>query len=373
MALPVFAIMFANYLQYFVGLSTAGQLAVKALFLTTTTAVNVVGVKAAGRVNDVLTILKLLPLVALVVAGGAHFVQHPDALRAGYVPFAPLGIAKFPTALVLVFWAYQGFELATLPAAEIDEPRRTIPRAIVTGMAIVTVFYLRTNFVVYGAADWRELARTTTPLVTVGAVVLGGAGAAVMSAGALVSVAGSDESDMLATARLSLAMARVGMLPRALGKVHRRFGTPHVALALQGVLALALATYSDLKDLISFSVFTLGVAFTLTCVSLLLLRRRQGRGLPGGAVLPWLGIAVCGFLLLATSTQDKLVGSGVVLLGVGVHALSPRKAAPGAHDEHRRLQAEHARARGRRLLGNAMRMAREAYRRLRGRRSERVS
>src|SRR5439155_658528 len=83
----------------------------------------------------------------------------------------------------------------------------------------------------------------------------------------------------------------------------------------------------------------LGVAFTLTCVSLLLLRRRQGRGLPGGAVLPWLGIAVCGFLLLATSTQDKLVGSGVVLLGVGVHALSPRNAAPGAPDEHRRLQA----------------------------------
>src|SRR5205814_3454829 len=103
------------------------------------------------------------------------------------------------------------------------------------------------------------------------------------------SVAGSDDADMLATARLSAEMGRDGLLPRIFAKAHRG-GTPRAALVLQGLLALALAAYSDLKDLISFSVFTLGIAFLLTCLSLRVLRRRHGRGLAGGSVLPWLGV-----------------------------------------------------------------------------------
>jgi amino acid transporter len=279
-----------------------------------------------------------------------------------------MGFAKLPGALVLVFWAYQGFELATLPASEVEDPRRTIPRAIAIGMTIVTAFYLLTNFVVYGAVDWHDLARSKTPLVDVGIVVLGGVGATVMAVGALVSVAGSDESDMLATARLSAAMARRGALPRALGRVHRRFGTPHVALLVQGLLAVALAAYSDLKSLISFSVFTLGVAFFLTCASLLVLGRRARDRTAGDALLPWLGMAACAFLLAVTSGLDKAIGTGVILLGVAVHALSPRAATSTATEDDRNARLEGTRARARRLLGNAMRLGRSAWRRTRGRR-----
>jgi len=95
--------------------------------------------------------------------------------------------------LVLIFWAYVGFELATLPADEVKTPERVIPKAIIIGMVIVMIFYLTTNFIVYGVVNWQDLAATKTPLVLVGMTLLGSAGALIMTVGALFSVSGSDK------------------------------------------------------------------------------------------------------------------------------------------------------------------------------------
>ncbi len=221
LSLPVFAITFANYLQYFVSLNLSEQVIVKAAFLFGLTAVNIFGVKAAGRVNDILTILKLLPLLLLVIVGLASILYNP-AFFANYNPIAPLGLNNFGTALILIFWAYVGFELGTLPAAEVKDPKRNIPRAIMTGMAIVIFFYLTTNFVIFGTVSSPRLAQTVIPLVLVGTALLGTTGAIVISGGALVSVSGSDESGILGTARLAYAMSIDGLFPRAFSKVHPR-------------------------------------------------------------------------------------------------------------------------------------------------------
>ena len=196
LSLPVFALTFANYLQYFVRLNFLEQLAVKALFLFGLTIVNIFGVKAAGRLNDILTVAKLLPLLLIVIVGLGSFAFNPSIL-ANYTPLAPFGIGNFGTALVLVFWAYVGFELGTLPAGEVKDPKRNIPRAITTGMAIVTFFYLSTNFVIFGTVNSARLSQTLTPLVLVGTALLGTSGAIIISAGALISVSGSDESEYL--------------------------------------------------------------------------------------------------------------------------------------------------------------------------------
>ena len=220
LALPVFALAFVQYLEYLVPLDMAGELAVKAAFLFLLTAVNIVGVKAAGRVNDVLTVVKLLPILLVVIAGLGFFALHPGPFLANYTPFLPLGLDAVGPALVLVFWAYVGFEMGTLPAGEGKDPATTIPRALVTGMAVVTLFYLSTNLVVFGIVPWQQLAVSTTPLVLVGAALLGGAGGLLMSAGALVSVSGSDESGILGTSRLAYAMAIDGLFPRPFARLH---------------------------------------------------------------------------------------------------------------------------------------------------------
>src|SRR5881296_2678531 len=183
LSLPVFALTFANYLQYYVPLSFPAQFFVKAVFLFGLTAVNIFGVKAAGRLNDVLTVGKLLPLLLIVFVGLGSFLLRPSGFVSNYVPLLPDGLGNFGTALVLIFWAYVGFELGVLPAGEVKNPSMTIPKAIITAMGIVTFFYLSTNFVIFGAVSSSQLAGTAVPLVLVSTALIGTTGAAVTSAG----------------------------------------------------------------------------------------------------------------------------------------------------------------------------------------------
>ena len=323
-ALPVFALTFTNYLQYFVQLNDLQQLLTKAAFLFGLTLVNIFGVKAAGKLNDILTIAKLAPLFLIVVVGLASFLYNPNFLL-NYTPIAPLGFDNFGTALVLIFWAYVGFEMGTLPAGEVKDPKATIPKAIITGMVVVTLFYLSTNFVIFGTVNWKDLAKTSTPLIFVGSALLGASGAALMSGGALVSVSGSDESGTLGTSRLSYAMSIDGLFPKAFSRIHPRFKTPFVSLIIQALIAFGLSTYSKLADLISFSVFNLAFSFLLVCLAFMVLKKSREKGLHGQNVLPWLGLGVCAYLIYATSLFNIIAGSILILLGIPLYVyFSPK-------------------------------------------------
>ena len=325
-SLPVFAIAFVRYLEYFIPLTLSGEILVKGIFLFGLTTINIIGVKLAGRVNDVLTLIKLLPLLILIGAGIVFMILQPSVVAGNYQPFIPLGVSATGTALVLVFWAYAGFELGTLPAAEVKDPRTTIPKAIIIGMSIVALFYISTNFIVYGAVNWTVLSVSSTPLILVGGVLLGTAGALIMMVGALFSVSGSDESGMLGTARLSYAMSIDGLFPRLFSRLHPRFGTPYIGLLVQGSIAFLLSIYSPITNLISFAVFNLAFAFLLTCLSLIVLTRDTEKQLIGQKILPWIGVLICLYLLYSTSLFDKVVGTAVLLSGVIIYIfLSPKQ------------------------------------------------
>src|SRR3989441_2063556 len=165
-SLAVFPVAFT---QYFVALDPAiddlGKVLLKAVFIGIILVTNLVGVKAAGRVNDVLTIAKLSPLVLIVLGGLAFVTLQPGRFVSNSIPFFTGDLAAFGKALVLIFWAYAGFELSTLPTDEVIEPRKTIPRAIVTGMIIVIGFYFLTNFVVIGSVGGSALGGVSSPLL----------------------------------------------------------------------------------------------------------------------------------------------------------------------------------------------------------------
>jgi len=324
-ALPVFAIAFSRYLQYFVVLDFYQQIIIKGLFIFALTYINIRGVKAAGKINDILTIIKLAPLVILIIVGFGFFAFNPENLTSNYTSFAPQGFSNFGAALVLIFWAYVGFEMGTLPASEVKNPKKTIPKAIITGMIIVTLFYLLTNFVVYGTINWKDLANSSTPLILVGGILLGSIGAIIMAIGALVSVTGSDESGTLGTARLSYAMSIDGLFPKIFSKIHSKYQTPYMALTIQGVIAFSLSIYSELSFLISFSVFNLSFAFILTCLALIVLRRNTVKKLYGQQILPWVGIIICIYLILSTSLYNIIIGVMIILIGIPLYVFfSPK-------------------------------------------------
>ncbi len=319
LALPVFAIAFVSYLQALIPLTPAAQVAVRALFVASLTLVNIVGVRAAGKLNDALTLIKLSPLLLLIVAGLGIFVIRPETFIGNYTPLLPLGLQNAAHALVLIFWAYAGFEMGTLPAGEVQDPQKAIPRAIVSGMLIVSLFYLLTNFVLYGLINWTELDRSTVPLVAAGTVLFGSAGALIMTVGALFSVSGSDESGMLGSARLAYAMAIDGLFPRVFARLHPRYETPYVVLIVQGVIAFVLSSIGNLSGLISFAVLNLAFSFLLTCFALIVLRSGGGANLRGQHLFPLAGIAICLFLLFSTTTFDKIAGVLVILAGIPVY------------------------------------------------------
>jgi amino acid transporter len=270
--------------------------------------------------------MKLSPLVLFILVGFYFVISKPDIVVQNYTPLAPLGFDNFGAALVLVFWAYVGFEMGTLPASEVKDPKKTIPRAITIGILIVLAFYLLTNFVLFGVANWTDLAKTKVPLVHTSTLMMGAAGAFIIGVGALISVSGSNESGTLGISRLSYAMAIHGLLPKIFSKTHHKFKTPYVALITQGTVAFVLSNLAGITNLISFSVFNLAFSFFLVCLSLVVLKKKNEHSLHGQKILPLVGMAICAYLLYSTSTWDKIIGTAIILIGIPIYAFFSPKA-----------------------------------------------
>jgi APA family basic amino acid/polyamine antiporter len=336
LSLAVFPVAFTNYLMYFFpGLSWAMQVVVKVLFVVFLIVTNIVGVKAAGRTNDVLTLIKLVPLLFFAVVGLLFIALNTGVAAKNYSPFVPLGFGGFGAALILIFWAYAGFEISTIPAEEVKDPSKTIPRAIVLGILIVTVFYLVTNVVIFGvmpslpplsspsapgylATSKAPLAQATNT-VLLGIPVLAVIGAVIVGGGALISVAGSDESGMIGTSQLGYALAADGLFPHAFAKIHPKFKTPYLGIMIQAITALVAAIIGNLTMLIATSVFFMAIAYLATSGSIFSLHRKGIKAqfhLRGGWVIPSLGVIFSIYLITqCTPTQIAL---GLVMLAVGV-------------------------------------------------------
>ena len=324
-SLAVFPVAFTQYLMFFLpNLDPILQIIVKGLFIAFLVATNVVGVKTAGKTNDVLTVVKLAPLVLFTVISLFYIFLHPAEAAGNFTPFLPVGLGNFGLALVLVFWAYAGFEISTIPAEEIRDPSRTIPKAIVLGVSIVTIFYLVTNAVLFAVMPTDQLAVSSTPLATATGTALASLpilaliASIIVGGGALISVAGSDESGMIGTSRLGYALAADGLFPRIFAKIHPRFKTPYLGIIVAAVAAFVAAN-ADMSMLIAVSVFLLAVSYLATCVSIFFLRRKGLRALfhlRGGFVIPSVGTIFSLFLITqCTITQIML---GLVLLTAGV-------------------------------------------------------
>jgi amino acid transporter len=275
------------------------------------TVVNIIGVRNAAAVSNVSAVAKLTPLV-LLIAFGCFFVD-PARYTLGALP----AYNAFSSSVLLLVYAFTGFEMVAIPGGEQRDPRRDLPYALLIGMAIVIVVYVLIQFVAVGTLP--ELASSRRPLSDAGARVLGPFGGAIIAGGALLSLFGNLNVILLVAPRLPFAMAERGELPRFLASTHRRFHTPHAAIALTAALMLALTLSGTFIYAATISVLARLFGYATTCAALPRLRRRPdatpARFLaPAGSVVAVVALILVVWLVTnSTAAQARDAGIAAVL------------------------------------------------------------
>ncbi len=292
-----------GYLSFFSPAVGAGwwRAVVITIVVISLATVNLIGVREAALVSNIFTVGKLVPLLIFVVAG--LFFINPQQFSFTTLP----GYGSFSTAVLLLVFAFSGFEMAVIPSGEIREPQRHIPFALLTATGVIVLLYTLIQAVCIGTLP--GLANSERPLVEAGSRFLGAAGAAVISAGAVISVTGTLNTVTLAAPRLLFAMAEQGQLPRVLAATHRRFRTPYVAILISAAIMLVLTLQGAFISALTISTIARLLAYVITCLALPVLRRRSdvpppGFKTPAGTTVSIAAVALSVWVLSNSSRSD---------------------------------------------------------------------
>ena len=293
-----------NYLSYFwiPATTPAWRVFVIVFVVVVLAAINLLGIRQATIVGNIFTVGKLVPMI--IFCGAGLFFLNPQAFTPGPTP----AVGDFSQSVLLLVYAFTGFEMATIPAGEVRDPQKNLPRALLIALFVVAVLYILIQIVCVGTLP--ELAQSQKPLADAGSRFLGTAGGAIISAGAIISITGNLNILMLSGSRLPFAMAEQKQLPAFVGSVHRSLFTPYVAILITAGLMLFLTLKSSFVAALTISTIARLSTYAATCLALPILRRRQSVPpaafhLRGGPVIAVLSLVLMGWLLLSAWKELK--------------------------------------------------------------------
>jgi APA family basic amino acid/polyamine antiporter len=290
---------------------------------------NVFGIKQGGRLNDVLTVVKIGSIVALVVFG----LSAAKAVRPSFDLPAPSAALFLPLggALAGVLWAYDGWINMSALGAEVKNPKRDLPGGLVLGMLVVVALYLGANAVYLGAAPVATLGESPRAAETAVRILFGEGAARWLSLAVLVSVLGSLAANIIPASRIAYAAALDGRLPRPFARLHPRFATPAYGLMFQALFAAALTLSGTFDELVSTVSFAATAFYALGGASIFVYRRRDPAApwtMPGYPWVPALYIASSAAFTGAIALDAPLEaakGLGILAAGVVVYVLVRRR------------------------------------------------
>ena len=274
--------------------------------------INIRGARQGAAVSNIFTVAKLLPLLMVISAGAAVTVIHP----APWGVALPMPASVWMKAMVLLIFAYGGFESALAPMSEAKNPGRDAAFALFVALIACTAIYALVQWVVVGVLGAGAV--TDRPLAEVARITMGNRGAALVALGALVSVYGYLGAKMLGMPRLTFALAKGGDLPRLFGAVSPSFHTPWFSILFYAAVVWGLAIAGSFAWNVTLSVIARLFYYAVVCAALILLRRKRPLGngfrMPGGSLLALVGIGIA----VALATQADL--SKALILGATVGA-----------------------------------------------------
>jgi len=306
--------LFVIYLVEFFPLlvSWSAKAAVISLVFGILAFINVRGVKQGAIASNLLIVVKIVPLVLFAVVGFGLVLARGPVEPA--VVVTPTVQAWFQAIMVLVF-AFGGFESGVIALGEAKNPERDSPFALILAIVVCTCLYTLVQAV--ASLTLADPASHPRSVADAARVLVGPAGASFMAVGALLSMVGWFAGAMTVTPRLTYAMAEQGVLPAAFARLHPVHRTPVFSIALFAVLSVALAMSGSFLDNVTLSVISRLAIYGLVCLSLIALRRQDGRNptlalprfrLPGGTFF-----AICGIALSVTLASRMTMRETIIL------------------------------------------------------------
>jgi basic amino acid/polyamine antiporter, APA family len=327
------AVTFARYFLELTNLQLAPGI-VAAIALASLTVINCLGVRAGGSVQSFLMVLKIIAIVALIAFGLSLIWPNTTgtggigAVAGGFPPSFSF-LTTLGAAMVPVLFAYGGWQTASFVSGEIREPRKNLPRALIIGVCGVVLLYLAVNFVCVRVLGVDGLANTKTPASDVMRLALGPFGAQAIAAGIAISTLGFLSQGMLTAPRIYFAMAEDGLFFKSVGKLHPKTHVPMLAIALQGLLAIAITLWGKYEQILNYVVSVDFIFFGATALSIFVFRRQQKLAVgdsasgiattPGHPVTTALFVAICWLVVINTVYRypgNTLIGLAILLAGI---------------------------------------------------------
>lgn len=276
---------------------------------------NIRGAKQGIGFVKFITIIKLLPLFAIIIFG------------AGYVKSSNLHWHQLPSVNIfgettlILFFAFMGFDSALGVSGEIKNPKRTVPLSIFIGGLLVLTVYILLQIITQGTVGPQIAEVEKAPLAAVAEKIIGPVGATILLITAAVSCFGNVSADILSTPRSLFAGANDGLFPKFLGKVHPKFATPYIAVISYSSLIFIFSISGGFKQLAILSSASVLLIYLSVILSTIKLRRKKPEvsektfRVPGGLIIPTIGIVAIIWLLTSLS-KIEIFSVGVFILVV---------------------------------------------------------
>jgi APA family basic amino acid/polyamine antiporter len=291
-------------------------------------AVNYVGVKYGSLLQTAFTVVKLLAIAGILILGFVlgSGVERPPETESGEV-----ALTGFLTAVAAGLFAYGGWHMVTYNSEETVDPRRTIPRALMIGVAVVTLCYVAMNAVYLHVLPLEQVISSERVAADAADALMGGTGADFVSGLVIFSTFGGISGIILSGPRVYYAMAQDGLLFRWAGAIHPTYRTPHRAILLQAIWSSVLVATGSYRALFTRVVYTEWIFFGAMAVGLFLFRRRSDLhrdysvwGYPWVPLVFILSAFAIAIHEMVTNSADAAMGMGLVLLGLPVYYLWTR-------------------------------------------------
>ena len=325
------AVTFARYTVDLAGMPPVAVRPLAVAAILALTVVNCLGIRAGATTQNIFTLLKLAALAALVVAGLAVGPGAHAASPAAAAPIASEDLARvIGIALIPVLFTYGGWAHANNVAGEMKDPVRTLPRAMILGMAIVVIVYVTANAAYVAALGPSGLAASQAPASDTMRRAVGPIGGTLIGLGIAASSFGFVNLTILSAPRILQTMAADGLFFARAAVLHPRYRTPVVALLAQAVWAVVLTWSGTYGQLLDYTVFGDWIFFALITATIFVYRRHDPAGrvpyfrAPGYPVVPAAFIVTAGYVVLSSirsNPHNALLGFCLISLGLPIYAI----------------------------------------------------